>query len=58
MPDLISALENASRPPPRPPAAPAPGIFEISLFKSLLIILDKCSNPSSRSLISSFDAPF
>ena len=58
MPDFTLALKKAISPPPKPPAAPAPGMRDISIPKSLFITSDKCLSPSSKSTTSSGVAPF
>ena len=58
IPDFNVAPVNAINPAPKPHAAPEPGMFKTSTFKSFSITLEKEYRDSSRNFTCSSFAPF
>ena len=58
MPDLSSALANANKPAPNPPAAPDPGLSKTFIPISDFITSAKCIRDESNLFIISVVAPF
>ena len=58
MPMRSELLKNATLPPPKPPAAPLPGRFNISRPKSRFTTSAKCLSPSSKQTTMASSAPF
>ena len=58
MPGFSSALRNADKLPPIPPAAPAPGQEDISLPVVRKMTAAKCRIPASNASIIAASAPF